>query len=316
MRGLAEEEAEHKARGLYHQKQSRRWRIVRQVSHCIWLLLVLWVVVLGFWNKDAAIQAGLRVIVAHVIYQVVWALTGRSPSILQTWHELLAQCYLKPSGNRIAATQLNHSGPLAIFLRNFIVDSAAPPAYDPNYIRVTAEADKFRHPIERTVAEYFEKKGVPIVGVENPLQRESPIKKYRILAGLDIPRVVIRGESWEPVVRQLLGYAYAVVLLLDDVTPGVATELDMLDKLQVSSRTLVIVGARFQGSNKGLTPEQRHSFSKFHHVVFEDTRRRSRLLYPMMRRDERILAEPIARELNKFLTRRFLKNPKSSASHL
>jgi hypothetical protein len=69
-----------------------------------------------------------------------------------------------------------------------------------------------------------------------------------------IPMLSLRDEEWLRVVRVLIEHCTRVVMLLDELTPGVQSELDLLCELGANDRALLVCGHAFRDGKATLAP--------------------------------------------------------------
>lgn len=72
------------------------------------------------------------------------------------------------------------------------------------------------------------------------------------------------NDNWNVIVESLMNKASRIIMLMDSPTPGVRKELDLLVKLNVNKKTLIVSGQHFRTSGERLPKEV---LSDFTHIV-------------------------------------------------
>lgn len=289
-RRVSEAEQGNDARGELaskHERTARRWGRIKLIRRWLFRVHLALILVSILAKNETGVVLGACLVPAWLLEGMVWAVVGRTPALLEYWHLQLAYAWLRPTGDEVARQCLLQGRPLALFLRSFDMDDAAPPLYGfEKMFDPAGEVDRYRHPVEPILAKYFHGKGVSIVAIENPFIRRRNLlavnPKHRVLSGIDIPRVSIQDGEWESMVRELALRSQAIVMFVSGETPGVLKELQILRDSGAVGRTLLIVGATYAGGDGRLHPD---ALSGFPRLVFEETKRTSRSFYHVLHRN-------------------------------
>ena len=148
--------------------------------------------------------------------------------------------------------------PFGVYLRNF---DYANEIYQlgPTFSVMTGDTLNMVTPqvsyslVDHKILEWFPE---GVVGVIDPsvsgIDKKALTGHARPIARREtlIPMLVLREAVWKSIVPALIGLADRIVMLIDNVTPGVDFELAELVRLKATRRTLIVTGQAYRSGRR------------------------------------------------------------------
>jgi hypothetical protein len=154
---------------------------------------------------------------------------------------------------------LRHQLPWALYLRNFDHANKVHSLGEP----IAYHSDNSSHYIVPEITYSLVDHKIVQLFSEGVITVSDPHTNFWHRSTL-IPMLSLRHEKWQEVVAGLMRRCARVVMLLDELTPGVETELNLLREVDAAERTLIVCGHAFRVGQLTL-PEK--VASDFPHVV-------------------------------------------------
>lgn len=175
-------------------------------------------------------------------------------------HLRLAAGYAQKSAEEILATRSSNES-FGLFLRGFDFEAQSTTYSGPNIEVGSKEAQVYGRPIEALLVEMLDS-NVPLIALADPRNLEP-------LPG--VSRFESVPTNWVEFIHELLPNALPVIVYLTALTPGIKLEINILESLGYSKKSIVIISRNLAVKNSPGGEQLLSILSAFDHIIFEQT---------------------------------------------